>query len=120
MSDIYYYITIHLGYGSHISPEFEALVSNISLFAYVKIGHSQSKVAIAVASLLIYFELKCDYEGFIAFVEIFKAKLGNYLALCYLDIAETRTFFLKHINILSQDQVFLKRVTQLRPSLSFV
>ena len=120
MSDVYYFIVIVLNYGQHINSSFNNLMSNLSLFAYVKIGYKYNKIAIAIATLMIYFEMESDDKTFSIFLTKFICKFDQCLVECYCDVVEIRDFFVKHISSISEDPVLLEKVTQLKANLPFV
>lgn len=113
ISDIYNNVVACISPHHHACPNFQTLISNISLFAYLKIGHYIKKLSIAVGALIIYFELEGSLNNCATVVSLVESCLGPDFEWYRNDIVQVRKFFLDNLSNITDDDRLIERVNLL-------
>ena len=92
----------------------ELMLANISMFAYLKTGHERSKLAIALASLVVLCELEGCSDTLIARLKAGDAKVAQMMDCCRADVQEVRRFFLDNLGDITDDVNLIKRLNRLQ------
>jgi len=100
--------------GVQLTPARECMLANISMFAYLKTGHLRSKLAIALASLVVLCELEGCSDALSGKLRLAGEDMSKLVNCCREDIVHVRGFFLDNLSAITDDVKLIKRVNKLR------